>query len=323
MILLNPNHIFQCIVGATQSILMSNNIKNNLFSSQYSPIRYNEKKSTCKSYHRPWQKNLYSNEEYPDNYTDKSFLEELKKNLHVRKLTLYEAILGASLITQRLCVVILFALSFYTLNNNLASPLFLLIIFSTFNFIMYLVHYENYKTIPFWLFKSTIAFILSGYILSPVLKTLTETISTDTIYATTTFMLCIHLIFFDYGVSAVIVSTSLSLNAALFGSICLCSRLPSAFHVFVLISIAVQCFAVSPILLSPIKSSIKLLLFFVVVTFILCTRASQLISGLFVFTVVFINIVCPYFFIKWHSFKDNIYGPWDEAIVQSIKVKNI
>jgi len=271
---------------------------------------------------KPWKKNLYSNEGYPDNYTDNTFLEELRKNLHVRKLTLFEAILGAGLITQRLCIVVIFALSFYALNCNLISPVLLLFSTTSYSFIINLFLYENSKTIPFWLIKSVCAFVMSGYILSPVLKTLTETISTDTIYATTTLMMCIHLVFFDYGVSAVIVSTSLSLNAALFGSICLCSRLPTAFHVFVFITISVQCFAVSPILLSPIKSSINVLLSFVIVTFVLCLRVSLLISGLFVCTVVFINLMCPYYFVKWHSFKDNIYGPWDEAIVQDIKIED-
>lgn len=271
---------------------------------------------------KPWKKNLYSNEGYPDNYTDKSFLEELKKNLHVRKLTLLEAILGAGLVTQRLCIVVILALSFYALHRNLISPILLLISTTSFSFIIYLLLYENTKVMSFWLMKSICAFVMSGYILSPVLKTLTETISTDTIYATTTVMMCIHLVFFDYGVSALIVSTSLSLNAALFGSICLCSRLQTAFHVFVFITIAVQCFAVSPILLTPIKSSISMLLSFVTVTFILCTRVSWLMSGLFVCTAIFINLVCPYYFVKWHSFKDNIYGPWDEAIVQDIKIKD-
>lgn len=246
----------------------------------------------------------------------------MRKNLHVRKLTLLEAILGAGLITQRLCIVVIFALSFYALNCNQISPLLLLTSTTSFSFIAYLLLYENSKIIPLWLMKSACAFVISGYILSPVLKTLTETISTDTIYATATVMMCVHLIFFDYGVSAVIVSTSLSLNAALFGSICLCSRLQTAFHVFVFITIAVQCFAVSPILLSPIKSSITVLLSFATVTFVLCTRVSLLLSGLFLCTVLFINLVCPYYFVKWHSYKDNIYGPWDEAIVQDIKIKD-
>ncbi|KAL4130892.1 hypothetical protein QTP88_008269 [Uroleucon formosanum] len=323
MFLFNCRPLMSCMTDVTKSTYLSSSKHNGIVkSSQYfTKVKY-QNGAICNGHLKPWKKNLYSNEGYPDNYTDKSFLEELRKNLHVRKLTLLEAILGASLITQRLCIVVIFALSFYALNCNLISPLLLLMSTTSFSFIIYLLLYENSKAFPLWLMKSAFAFVISGYILSPVLKTLTETISTDTIYATTTVMMCVHLVFFDYGVSAVIVSTSLSLNAALFGSICLCSRLQTAFHVFVFITIAVQCFAVSPILLSSIKSSITILLSFVTVTFILCIRVSSLMSGLFLLTVLFINLMCPYYFVKWHSFKDNIYGPWDEAIVQDIKIKD-
>ncbi|XP_050424935.1 phosphatidylinositol N-acetylglucosaminyltransferase subunit C [Adelges cooleyi] len=325
MILLSYNPLMSCMTDVPQSTTCKSLIRQNGVKLCQSPslVKLHGKKSIITSHPKPWKKNLYSNEGYPDNYTDKSFLEELKKNLHVRKLTLFEAILGAGLITQRLCIVVIFALSFYALNSNITLPLLLLISPTSFNLIVYLVLYENQKVFPFSLIKSTFAFVVSGYILSPVLKTLTETISTDTIYATTTLMMCVHLIFFDYGVSAVIVSTSLSMNAALFGSICLCSRLPTAFHVFVFITLAVQCFAVSPILLSPLKSSITLLLSFVVITFIMCIKASLLLSWLFLGTIVFINLICPYYFVKWYTFKDNIYGPWDEAIVQNIKIKDL
>ncbi|KAI8441444.1 hypothetical protein MSG28_015044 [Choristoneura fumiferana] len=34
---------------------------------------------------KPWVKNLYENREYPDNYTDSKFLEDLRKNLYVEK----------------------------------------------------------------------------------------------------------------------------------------------------------------------------------------------------------------------------------------------
>ena len=50
--------------------------------------------------------------------------------------------------------------------------------------------------------KTVLIFITFGYALSPVLMTLTDTISTDTIYAMTVFMLLANLLFHDYGASA-------------------------------------------------------------------------------------------------------------------------
>jgi len=45
-------------------------------------------------------------------------------------------------------------------------------------------------------------FLLFGFGLSPILMTLTESISTDTIYAMTFFMLLANLLFHDYGTNA-------------------------------------------------------------------------------------------------------------------------
>ena len=50
--------------------------------------------------------------------------------------------------------------------------------------------------------KTTCIFLSFGYGLSPVLMTLTDTISTDTIYAMTAAMLMANLLFHDYGPSA-------------------------------------------------------------------------------------------------------------------------
>ena len=48
-------------------------------------------------------------------------------------------------------------------------------------------------------FKTLVIFLSFGFFMSPVVFTLTKTISTDTIYAMTTLMMLTHLIFYDYG----------------------------------------------------------------------------------------------------------------------------
>ena len=50
--------------------------------------------------------------------------------------------------------------------------------------------------------KTTCIFLAFSYGLSPVLMTLTDTTSTDTIYAMTVAMLLANLLFHDYGPSA-------------------------------------------------------------------------------------------------------------------------
>ena len=81
-----------------------------------------------------------------------------------------------------------------------------------------------------------ILFIATGYTQSPVLYTLTDTISTESIH------LMLHLLMADYGISAPVVSWQLSLNATVFSSVCLASRFQDHESAFALLSISVFCF---------------------------------------------------------------------------------
>ena len=87
--------------------------------------------------------------------------------------------------------------------------------------------------------------------LSPVLATLTNSFSDDTIWVLTILLMLIHVVFHDYGY---IIGSSekfegpVSLNAAIFASVLLGSRLPSNLHVFTLIFLAIELFALFPIM---------------------------------------------------------------------------
>lgn len=279
---------------------------------------------TKQVFKKPWKKNLYENDEYPDNYTDKSFLDERKKNLYIRKVTFAEACLGAGLLSQQICVVIIFTCIFIYLYNEWLDPVDVIIYSGCLSVFIYCVlFFGNYKFLK--TSRTLGCYIICIYLLSPVLKTLTETISTDTIYSTTVCMMIIHLIFFDYGVPALIVSSSLSLNAAIFGAVCLASRLPTSISVTAFLHITVQCFALAPLFLTKIGFSFYTLIALVTLTAIMLYSVSRVMVNFFLITVGFINLVCPYFFIKWYSYKDNIYGPWDEAMIripnQSVRQK--
>jgi phosphatidylinositol N-acetylglucosaminyltransferase subunit C len=52
--------------------------------------------------------------------------------------------------------------------------------------------------------KTSVVFLTFGLGMSPIMMTLTETISTDTIYAMTFFMLLANLLFHDYGTNAAV-----------------------------------------------------------------------------------------------------------------------
>ena len=67
---------------------------------------------------RTWKKNLFENTDYPDNYTDKTFLEELKKNVHITEISPLPAVLGAGLVTQEMCTVVFFIIVYVYLYNG-------------------------------------------------------------------------------------------------------------------------------------------------------------------------------------------------------------
>ncbi|KAL1404522.1 hypothetical protein pipiens_005321 [Culex pipiens pipiens] len=70
-------------------------------------------------------------------------------------------------------------------------------------------------------FKTAAAVLVFVYIFSPLLRNLTDSVSMDTI---TFLVLMLHLIFYDHCVPAAIVSKGITLNAAIFGAICLTAR---------------------------------------------------------------------------------------------------
>ncbi|XP_069689632.1 phosphatidylinositol N-acetylglucosaminyltransferase subunit C [Periplaneta americana] len=274
---------------------------------------------------KTWKKNLYENVDYPDNYTDKTFLEELKKNVHVTEVTPVNAVLGAGLVTQEMCIVVLFVVIYIYLHNGWLEPETVFVqssLIAAVGYLMYriLLTNKNYIEVLVKDLRTVLIFVVFGYVLSPILKTLTDTISTDTIYAMTSFMMMIHLIFFDYGVSAAIVSSSLSLNAAIFGSVCLASRLSSPFHAFVLLTNAVECFVLLPILLSKGRGSIIVLTGMITVAVYSLWTISLTMTVLFVCITLFVTVLCPIWFLRWQNYKENIYGPWDEAVVHDIEM---
>jgi phosphatidylinositol glycan class C protein len=267
-----------------------------------------------------WKKNLYENYGLPDNYSDDSFLEELRKNIKPNSVTVYEAItLGAS-ISIKFSIVILFTIVFIWLNNEWATPNTIFVTSTILTIIGYVKHILRSSRVSEKMSKdlrTVLIFLAFGYILSPVLKTLTETISTDTIYAMTIFMFLIHLIFSKYGSANVSLSESLSITSSIFGSLMLTSRLSTPSHAFSLLTVSVQCFVLLPFLLSILYNKIFVSIILVFSTLYLLWDISTTLSYVFISISILLHFICPLWYIKWQRYKENIYGPWDEAVVNS------
>ncbi|KAM7014286.1 phosphatidylinositol N-acetylglucosaminyltransferase subunit C [Melozone crissalis] len=278
---------------------------------------------------RRWQKVLYERQPFPDNYVDQRFLEELRKNVHARQYRYQAVVFQSGAVVQQLCSVCVFVLTWWYMDAGLLSPqgLFAAALVSS------LLGYVLFDAVDGgagrwasgrtrWAdLKSTLVFAAFTYGFSPVLKTLTESISTDTIYAMSALMLLGHLIFFDYGANAAIVSSTLSLNMAIFASVCLASRLPRALHAFVMVTFAMQMFALWPMLQKKLKARTPRCYVAVTVLFALAALAalatvSSVGAVLFASLLLAISCLCPYCLIRLQLLKDNIHGPWDEAEIK-------
>lgn len=274
---------------------------------------------------KPWEKNLYGNLDYPDNFTDETFLKDLRTNIDIKEITLFKSIRGTTVLVEEICIVTLFVLVFVFLHNKWVEPEFVFSSTSVLTTLCFFYYRLNFSKILDTTIREDIRtlliFLIFGYIFAPVLHTLTDTVSTDTIYTMTFLMMCTHLIFYDYGIVAAIVSKSISLNAAMFGSICLASRLASPFHAFVLMVIAVECFVLYPILSSKLNKNIFLIII-PLSTIYLLYQISTTMTILFTLLLVFVNIICPCLFVNFQKYKENIYGPWDEAIVEDVNDVN-
>ncbi|XP_076756727.1 phosphatidylinositol glycan anchor biosynthesis class C [Xylocopa sonorina] len=267
-----------------------------------------------------WQKNLYENRGLPDNYTDNSFLEQLRKNIKPHNVTLIEAITFGATICIQLNIVILFVIIFVWLNKEWASPDVIFVssvVLTVFGYFIYCFKEPNTLIELTKHIRTVLIFLTFGYILSPVLKTLTETISTDTIYAMAILMFLVHLIFSKYGSLQISLSDSLSITSSIFGSLMLASRLKSPLHAFSLLTVSVQCFVLLPLLMHKLSSKILISNFLTFSTLYFLLLISQTLSYVFVATILFLHFICPFWYIKCQKYKDNIYGPWDEAIITS------
>lgn len=268
----------------------------------------------------PWEKTLYGNAGYPDNHTDITFLKDLQRNKNVKIFQLSEAVSGATQLNQQISTCIMFLVLFYVMYAEAVTPELVLNYSLLVTLAGYLVFMCNQQQQWTQMLrndsKTVLAVLIFGYILSPMLHTLTDSISTDTIFTITFFVMTVHLIFFDYGLPAFMVSKAVSLNAAIFGSICLASRLPTSFHAFTLLVVAAQFFVLLPALVRAVWHPSMCLAVVLGCSYTLWHLSLVGVMSMYLLTCFLVNIVCPGMFVFMQQFKNNIHGPWDEAIIK-------
>lgn len=163
--------------------------------------------------------------------------------------------------------------------------------------------------------------------LSPILKSLTRSTTSDSIWALSTWLLCMNVAFFDYsGGSGARLPASISTNSALMASTVLASRLPSTTHVFSLTLFSIEVFGLFPIFRRHLRTiswhghfALTMVLVIIASGGVCVTltgggRGAWLVGvGLgSVLTFLFMGI-CSWWLIGLQKYKNEIRGPWDPA----------
>lgn len=191
--------------------------------------------------------------------------------------------------------------------------------------------------------KSAILIYFTLLGLSPILKSLTLSTSSDSIWAMSFWLLAINIFFFDYSGAWVGVNkfpvASLSTNAALMASTVLASRLPSTGQVFSLTLFSIEVFGLFPVFRRYARH--RSWRYHVVLTVLLVLGAGGGVgmilggadcdgpracenqpwpwaSGLLGMVVGCVIAAvamggCSWWLIGLQKYKNEIYGPWDPA----------
>ncbi|XP_026881798.1 phosphatidylinositol N-acetylglucosaminyltransferase subunit C [Electrophorus electricus] len=279
--------------------------------------------SPCASPVGPWRKVLYARQPFPDNHVDRRFLEELRRNIRVRQYRYWAVVRETGLVAQQVSCVAVFITLWSCMDQGRLGPSVLLWAATG----CALPGYGLYEMLGgkdrerprLADLQSAAVFLAFTFGFSPVLKTLTESVSTDTVYAMSAVMLLAHLLSFPYTQPSP--PGSLSLNAALFASVCLASRLPGALHTFAMLSWALLVFALWPCLLHRLRERAEWS--FPWAAGLVCAGGVGGLGAvwpggalLLSLALLVLTLACPLLLVCLQRHKDNIHGPWDEAEIR-------
>ncbi|BDD63422.1 hypothetical protein MAP00_008313 [Monascus purpureus] len=177
--------------------------------------------------------------------------------------------------------------------------------------------------------KSALMIYFSLLGLSPILKSLTKSTASDSIWAMSCWLLIMNIFSFDYGsgegAGATKFPASLSTNAAVMASTVLASRLPSTTHVFSLMLFSIEVFGLFPIFRRQLRHTswtghAALTLALVItaggaVGITLRGGWASAIVGSFLGSILtaFSMGGCSWWLISLQKYKNVVTGPWDPA----------
>ncbi|KAL7417760.1 phosphatidylinositol N-acetylglucosaminyltransferase subunit C [Mrakia frigida] len=266
-----------------------------------------------------WQKQLHRRQPFPDNYVHESFLAVIEEaSTSPPPPLLLPLIISSLVISLPLSSTFLFIAVFVDLLRGALAPS--LVIYGSLlgGFVGYLLFslltgpVKDRKPL-----RPTIITLLLLHCLSPILRTLTEATTSDSIWPLAGVLLLLGLVLGDYGSkpeTAKGLAHSLSLTSTLSASVVLASRLPTNTHVFALVLFAVVLFALAPSLLKHLRAYTPPLAFLLfAITFASLHRSSSVAAVIFASTTFGVCVLAPFAMVWNWTEKSVIKGNWDVA----------
>ncbi|SBT76306.1 phosphatidylinositol N-acetylglucosaminyltransferase, putative [Plasmodium ovale] len=276
---------------------------------------------------KKWRKILYEDQGYEDNYVHNSFLSSLLTNFGIKYK--YSHVCYSMLcVNYQITVVLFLLLAYYCIDKNIASHKFIYIVNITIIILKEVLIYELHKSInsAFKNILDTLVIIGIIWILSPVLISLTQTHSDDTVFLVSILLLLIHLMFHNYGFiyeknENIDIFDATSLSCVVIASVILGSRLASIEKVFSFLFFSSILFFYFPFIVQTIAlkniNYYNYVLFpFLVLTLSICLRIIS-VTLFYVHLIghIFLLFIIPAFFVKKHNLKTKLEGPWDICAV--------
>lgn len=286
---------------------------------------------------KKWEKVLWRRQPFPDNYVPPSFLSSLRRNSNFRPYSYWKLVSLCYPIAQHICTIFIFLATFVRIKERMLDPR-LLVWVSIFAFILgYLVwqavevqlankfHQARKPTNHAKTVKSSILAFLTLLSLSPVMKTLTASTSSDSIWALAACLFIFNALIADYSAPRPEIYTResltsvLSINAAISASVVLASRLPDDISVFALMLYAVVMFAMFPVLRHRLQAASSLFQAFLTIllsaiSILLTSPLSPFVAWIYAGVLSLVLFAAPAALVWAQRYKNELKGSWDVAV---------
>lgn len=264
----------------------------------------------------PWKRLLWLRQDYPDNYTDPAFskeVAELKKALSAPQETSTYArvVIDFLQFYHRILNTGLMYVTFTLLYHYWYDPIHFTATLTSLAFVIaILYHYTSVQI------KSSLIIIFTMLILSPVLKSLSRTTSSDSIWTISSWLTALYMLSIFLGTGQILSTNILVANVAV-----LASRFDSTVDVFCFLLICIELNILLPYVEQSLLSRKQHLLYAfsflannIIVYYFVATFLGWLYALILAASAVTFLFVLPRYFLYWqrnYYKSDPFLSKWD------------